>query len=585
MSIDGMSLSVLVRELSSQLVGGRIDKIYQVGKSTLVIWIRQMRQDFCLIISTDAENPGVYIADQAPDNPSVPPAFCMLLRKHFEEGHISRIYQHSLDRIICLEIDVREEYGVITTKSLIVELMGKHSNLIFTQNGLIVDAIKRIGRNVNRFRQILPGLEYQLPPGQYRVNFLEVSTDEYLTVLRNQNSGPLLKAIINTAAGIGTVTASEIIRRAGLPTDIEIMSLDGDDFFSIGEAIDSIRTDLQTDVVEPNIVFNKASIKAATAIKLEYLDKPEYDRKVFQNMNELVVYTSKRQKNKIIPDFVILTKLVESVVTRLNRKRQALSDELTEAENADQVRKYGDLLMANLYNIKKQATKIQVQDFYNESVENVTIDLDPLITPIENVQAYYNKYAKLKRGYEILVDQLNQCIDEINYLEGILVSLNNATSYIEFDEIRQELIVQGYLKESNKKRMKTIEKSEPHKVITPDGIVILVGKNNRQNDYVTFKLAGPDDIWFHTKNIPGSHVVLRSGKQQVSESDLLDAAQLAAYFSKARNSSSVPVDYTRRRFVKKPTGSKPGFVIYTNQNTISVTPDETLIKKMLDNEE
>lgn len=585
MSIDGMSLSVLVRELSSQLVGGRIDKIYQVGKSTLVIWIRQMRQDFCLIISTDAENPGVYIADQAPDNPSVPPAFCMLLRKHFEEGHISRIYQHSLDRIICLEIDVREEYGVITTKSLIVELMGKHSNLIFTQNGLIVDAIKRIGRNVNRFRQILPGLEYQLPPGQYRVNFLEVSTDEYLTVLRNQNSGPLLKAIINTAAGIGTVTASEIIWRAGLPTDIEIMSLDGDDFFSIGEAIDSIRTDLQTDVVEPNIVFNKASIKAATAIKLEYLDKPEYDRKVFQNMNELVVYTSKRQKNKIIPDFVILTKLVESVVTRLNRKRQALSDELTEAENADQVRKYGDLLMANLYNIKKQATKIQVQDFYNESVENVTIDLDPLITPIENVQAYYNKYAKLKRGYEILVDQLNQCIDEINYLEGILVSLNNATSYIEFDEIRQELIVQGYLKESNKKRMKTIEKSEPHKVITPDGIVILVGKNNRQNDYVTFKLAGPDDIWFHTKNIPGSHVVLRSGKQQVSESDLLDAAQLAAYFSKARNSSSVPVDYTRRRFVKKPTGSKPGFVIYTNQNTISVTPDETLIKKMLDNEE
>ncbi|MDD4600246.1 putative protein YloA [bioreactor metagenome] len=583
MSIDGISLSALVIELSNLLTGGRIAKVYQIDKSTLVLWIRQLKRDYCLIISANAENPGIYITSSPSENPAVPPAFCMLIRKHFEEGRISRIYQHSLDRIICLEVDFREDGGGIATKSLTVEIMGKHSNIIFTQDGHIVDAIKRVGANVNRFRQILPGLEYQLPPGQKRLNLLQVSTYEFLAVLRSQNSGLLSKAIINTAAGIGAVISTEIIWRAGLPINIEMGLMDDADFLSVGEAIDSVKKAMQVDEVEPNIVLNDdAGIKAISAIALEHLNKPENNRRVFTSLNEMLDFISTYQKPKSVPDRVLLAKVVESLITRLSRKREVLINELTDAKNANQVRQRGDLLMANLYNINAQASEITIQDFYSDPPQEITIELDPRLTPIENVQVYYNKYAKFKRAHEILVDQLKQCVDEIDYLEGITVAVNNAGSSIEIHEIRQELISQGYLKESVKKRMKVSGKSVPITITTLDGTVIFVGKNNQQNDNVTFKQAGPDDLWLHTKNIPGSHVIIRTGKQHPSESDLFIAAQLAAYFSKARSSSSVPVDYVRRRFVKKPAGAKPGFVIYTNQSTINVTPDEAFVKSVLE---
>lgn len=582
MGIDGMSLSALVVELHNKLAGGRIDRIYQVDKSTLVMWIRQVKEDHCLIISANPENPGVFITHKAPENPAAPPAFCMLLRKHFEEGRIARIYQQSLDRIIFFEIDVREERGVIVTKSLIIEIMGKHSNIIFSQNDTIVDAIKRVGANVNRFRQIMPGLIYQLPPGQQRLNMLSVSTVDLLDSLRSQSNVLLSKAIINTAAGIGSVTAAEILWRSGLPVDIEIRSMDDADFLSVGETFSTLKNALNTGVIEPNIVLDKySSVKAISAIKLEHLASPENDVKVFSSMNELMEFVSRYQKPNNLPDMVVLGKLVESLINRLTRKRELLNNELDEAKNADVVRKSGDLLMANLYNIQEHTSQIIVEDLYSERPQNVGIELDPLRSPMENVQAYYNKYAKLKRAHEMLLEQLDHCNNEIDYLDSIIVSINNADSSIDINEIRQELISQGYIKVTSKKGMKVSTKSQPLRVTTPDGAVILVGKNNQQNDYVTFKQAGPDDIWLHTKNIPGSHVIMHLSKQQSSESDLLIAAQLAAYFSKAKNSSSVPVDYARRRYVKKPAGAKPGFVIYTNQKTINVTPDEAFIKSLI----
>ncbi|MPM75770.1 putative protein YloA [bioreactor metagenome] len=298
-------------------------------------------------------------------------------------------------------------------------------------------------------------------------------------------------------------------------------------------------------------------------------------------MNEVMEFISRYQKPNSVPDMLVLGKVVESLINRLTRKRELLTKELDEAKNADIARKSGDLLMANLYCISKGTNQIAVKDLYSESPQNITIELDPLRTPIENVQAYYNKYAKLKRAREILLEQLNHCNNEIDYLDSIVVSISNAESSMEINEIRQELISQGYIKEASKKRMKASGQSQPVKVKTPDGTIILVGKNNQQNDYVTFKQAGPDDLWLHTKNIPGSHVIMQLSQQQPSESDLLIAAQLAAYFSKAQNSSNVPVDYARRRFVKKPAGAKPGFVIYTNQKTIIVTPNEPFIKSLI----
>ncbi|NLP42241.1 MAG: fibronectin/fibrinogen-binding protein [Veillonellaceae bacterium] len=586
MGIDGISLSALVIELHKKLSGGRIDKIYQVDKTTLIMWIRQMQEDYCLIISANPENPGIYITDKAPENPAVPPAFCMLLRKHFEEGRIARIYQHSLDRIISIEIDIREERGTIATKALIIEIMGKRSNIIFAQNDTIVDAIKRVGVNISRFRQIMPGLKYQLPPGQQRLNILSISTEDFLNVLQSQNNCLLSKAIINTAAGIGSVIASEIIWRAGLPTNIEVDSMDEASFLSVGKSIETIKSTLCTGSIEPNIVLDKyARLIAVSAIKLEHLASQDNDIRVFSTMNEVMEFINKQCQEPIAPpDKVIIAKLVESLIARLTRKRKMLNNELEEAKKADVARKYGDLLMTNLYKIPERANQIIIEDLYCENRPNITIELDPLRTPVENVQAYYNKYAKLKRASEMLLEQLDYCNSEIDYLEGILVSINNAESSIEINEIRQELISQSYIKETRKKRMKVGTKSQPLKVITPEGVTILIGKNNQQNDYVTFKQAGPDDLWLHTKNIPGSHVIMHINQEHPLESDLLVAAQLAAYFSKAKNSANVPVDYTRRRYVKKPAGAKPGFVIYTNQKTINVTPVEEFINSLIGKE-
>lgn len=583
MGIDGLSLSALVNELDNKLSGGRIDRIYQVDKYTLVMRIRQAKEDHNLIISAHAENPGLHITPAPPENPAVPPAFCMLLRKHFEEGRISRIYQHGLDRIVFLEIYVREERGTIATKSLIIEIMGKHSNIIFIGDRLIVDAIKRVGANINRFRQILPGVAYQYPPGQDRLDLLSAPTIEFLEALRSRQNTLLAKAIINTASGIGVLSSAEIVWRAGLPENIKLEEMDDADFAAVGEAVDSLKDVLRTGLIKPNILLDSnTGLKAVSAFEVEHL-MSEYDKKVFDSMNEMMDFVSRHKIVKSTPERLTLAKLVESHLARLIHKREMLANDLDNAKNADAVRKYGDLLMANIYNIESHISEATLEDFYSDNLQTqeITIELDPKLTPIENAQAYYNRYAKLKRAQEILVVQLKQCNEEIEYLEGVMVAINNSSLSAEMNEIRQELITEGYVKENAKKRMKINEKSEPIKIVTPGGTVIIAGKNNRQNDFITFRLAGPDDLWLHTKDIPGSHVIMRIGKEDPLDSDLVIAAQLAAYFSKARQSSNVPVDYTRRRFVKKPAGAKPGFVIYTNQNTINATPNEDRIRGIL----
>lgn len=583
MGIDGLSLSALVNELDSKLSGGRIDRIYQVDKYTLVMRIRQAKEEYNLIISAHAENPGLHITPAPPENPAVPPAFCMLLRKHFEEGRISRIYQHGLDRIIFLEIYVREERGTIATKSLIIEIMGKHSNIIFIGDGIIVDAIKRVGSNINRFRQILPGIAYQYPPGQNRLDLLSEPTIKFLEALRSQQNNLLAKAIINAASGIGVLSSTEIAWRAGLPDNIKLEEMDDADFAAVGEAVDSIKDGLKTGLIKPNIVLDSnTSLKAVSAFEVEHL-MSECNTKVFDSMNEMMDFISRYKIIKSTPERLTLEKLVESHLARLIHKREILVNDLDNAKNADSVRKYGDLLMANLYKIESHTDAVTLEDFYSDNLQmkELTIELDPRLTPIENAQAYYNRYAKLKRAQEILFDQLKQCDEEIEYLEGVMVAINSSSLSAEMNEIRQELITEGYVKENVKKRVKINEKSEPIRIVAPGGTVIIAGKNNRQNDFITFKLAGPDDLWLHTKDIPGSHVIMRIGKEEPLDSDLVIAAQLAAYFSKARQSSNVPVDYTRRRFVKKPAGAKPGFVIYTNQNTIYATPNEDRIKSIL----
>lgn len=582
MALDGLSLSILLTELNAKLTGGRIDKIFQPDKYTLILWVRQTNENLRLLISVNPKHPRMHLTETIIENPITPPAFCMLLRKHLEGGRIANISQHSLDRIALLSIDFRNEDGTISTKYLTIELMGKHSNIILTQHNIIMDAIKRIGTNLSRSRQILPRMEYTFPPGQMRLNILTTPLSDFFSTLTTLETNLVTKAMIQTGIGIGPITAKEILWRAGLPDDMTVQSLDNADILALSEATDSIITYLKSGESTPTVMVSTENQLAGIAsFKLEHLH-PKYTTYNFSTMSEAVEFTDSLSGKKQLPEQTILSKLVTEENNRLQRKKIILTQELCDATAADFFRECADILMANLYNIPKNQDKVILENLYSNTPDDnrVTIDLDIRLSPLENAQIYYTKYNKLKRAKELLEGQLSQCIEEIAYLESITVALEHASNTPDLADIREELMNGGYLKKATKRRM-PIPTSSPLTAVTPDGLTILIGKNNRQNDIITFKRAQHNDIWFHTKDIPGSHVILRSGTLNPSLQSIEAAAHLAAYYSKASQSSNVPVDYTQRRYVKKPSGAKPGFVIYDHQNTIYVTPDETIIKSLL----
>lgn len=582
MALDGLSLSILLKELNTKLTGGRIDKIFQPDKYTLILWVRQTNENLRLLISVNPKHPRIHLAEIILENPATPAAFCMLLRKHLEGGRIANISQHSLDRIALLAIDFRNEDGTITTKYLTIELMGKHSNIILTQNNIIIDAIKRIGTNLSRSRQVLPRMEYTFPPGQMRLNLLTTPLSDFFSKLTTLETSLVTKAFVQTGIGIGPVTAKEIVWRAGLPDDMTVHSLDNADVLALREATYSIISHLRSGEATPTVVVSAENQLAGIAsFKLEHLSS-KYTIYNFSTMSQAVEFTDSLSGKKQLPEQTVLAKLVIEESNRLQRKKIILTQELCDATAADFFRECADILMANLYNIPKDQDKVILENLYSNTPDDkqVTIDFDIRLSPLENAQLYYTKYNKLKRAKELLEKQLSQCIEELTYLESITVALKHVANTPDIADIREELINGGYLKKSTKRRM-PIPASSPQTAVTPDGLTILIGKNNRQNDIVTFKQAQHNDIWFHTKDIPGSHVILRSGTQNPSLQAIEAAAHLAAYYSKASQSSNVPVDYTQRRYVKKPSGAKPGFVIYDHQNTIYITPDETIIRSLL----
>lgn len=583
MNLDGLSLSPLIGQLGSRLVAARVDRIFQPDKYTLILRLRQPGEDLTLLLSANPEYPRIHLVQTCPENPPVPPSFCMLLRKHLEDGRIARIDQHGLDRVVTIAVDSRGERGLIVTKQLTIEIMGKHSNIIFTQDGIIIDAVKRVGPNISRVRQVLPGREYTVPPGQDRINPLAVPAAELVRRLRcNQTEKKgLSKALIATAVGIGPLTAGEIAWRAGLPGNIPVESIDDIDANSLTEALESVLIPLSQGEVNPTIVVDTAGehLLGIAAFPLEHLTG--HQKFTFSTMSAAVEFAAGFQGKPSIPEKTVLQKLINNELNRVNRKEAVLAQELAVAADADCLRRFGDILMANLYRLNQGSSEAVLPDLYSESPESavVTIPLDPLRTTLENAKQYYSRYNKLKRALESLTVQLKEGQEELAYLDSIAVSLDQAETFTEIAEIRQELTLAGYVKGKVKRHPET--PAAPLTAKTADGLAVLIGKNNRQNDLVTFKQAQPDDLWFHTKDIPGSHVILRCGGREVAAETLTAAATLAAYFSKARQSANVPVDYTLRRYVKKPAGAKPGFVIYDRQKTIYVTPAENIVKKLL----
>ncbi len=581
MNIDGLSLAPLVSELNAALLGGRVDKVFQPDPYSLLLWMRQPGETLRFFVSANPERPKLLITTEAPENPAVAPNFCMLLRKHLEDGRIASIEQHSLDRIVNINIDVRGERGRIITKRLVVEIMGKYSNIILLQDNIIIDAVKRVSSHVSRYRQVLPGKEYIYPPGQDRLNILDTPPKQFVKQVFDSPAKSLSKAIIATGIGLGPLTAREIAWRGGFSPDVNTSELDSADENALGEAVSSIASQIKEGLVTPTVVVEGQTKPLAIAAFIpEHLNQQIQHH--FPTMSAAVGFFDSIKGRPSLPAKEVLTKLITAEIAKLTRKQTVLSEELSHAENAAEFRKCGDILMANLYIINPGADKQALVDIYNETIEpqEIVIALNPLLSAIENAQQYYSKYNKAKRSEEHLIGQLAECQQDIAYLESIAVALTHADSSSELTEIRQELITAGYIKTADKRRLSAALVS-PLSATTTDGFTLIIGKNNRQNDLVTFKQARADDIWLHTKDIPGSHVIICSGNREVSPLAIKEAAQLAAYYSKGRQSASVPVDYTKRRYVRKPAGAKPGFVIYDHQNTVYVTPDETFISKLL----
>ncbi len=556
----------LTLELERALVGGRVDKITQQNKANLTITIRQPGRTFLLRLSTAPQNPSVHLLSKPPENLPEPPTFCMVLRKNLEGGRVAAIRQHELDRIIFIDTDSIVAGGRIQTLTLAAELIGKYSNLILISDGQIVDALKKIGTNSSRVRTVLPNQPYQLPPAQDKLDIFATDVEKILARVKADDSR-LDKAIMNACQGFGPQSVKETIYLAGLPNDIKTSSLDAADFDSLRGALIEIRDAAQSPT--PCMVSDAGKILALSAVKLNYL---RGDMRTFETLSELLETADAVAGSYVPPDKERFAKLVNNELRRATNKIAVLEQELAAAENADDWRIRADNLSTYRYQFKDHADgAITVDNIYDG--QKISIPLDRRLTIAANVQACYKKYDKLKRSTKFIAAQIALCREEIAYLETIAHALTASTTIADIDEIRTELIAGGYLKEARKKSALS-KKPQPLKFTAPDGTEILVGKNNAQNDRLTFKLAAPDDLWLHTKDITGSHVIVRSSA--VSDETLQLAAEIAVHFSKARDSSKVPVDYVQCKFVKKPSGAKPGFVIFTNQRTLYVTPREGL---------
>lgn len=569
MNLDGFSMRPLTLELERLLIGGRVDKITQQNKANLTLTIRQPGKTLLLRISTAPQNPSVHVVDKSPENLPEPPTFCMVLRKNLEGGRIAAVRQHQLDRIIFVDVDSIGAGGRIQTFTLAAELIGKYSNLILISDGRIVDALKRIGTTSSRVRTVLPNQDYQLPPAQDKLDIFAAEVDEILSRVKLDENSRLDKAIMNACQGFGPQSVRETIYLAGLPVDMKISTLDAKDFDSLRDALTEIRDEAKNPT--PCMVVDAGKVLAISAVKLNYL---RGDIRTFDTLSELLEVADALTNAYVPPDKEKFAKLTTNELRRAVNKIAVLEAELANAENADDWRIRADNLSTYRYQLKDHAdAEITVPNIYSETGEEISIPLDRRLTVAANVTACYKKYDKLKRSTKFIAAQIELCRTEIAYLETVAHALTASTTLADIDEIRTELIAGGYLKDARKKSASS-KKPQPLKFTAPDGTEILVGKNNAQNDRLTFKIAAPDDLWLHTKDITGSHVIVRSSN--VSEETLQLAAEIAAHFSKAQASSKVPVDYVQCRYVKKPSGAKPGFVIFTNQRTLYVTPRESL---------
>lgn len=593
MALDGIVTRAIVHELQG-CIGGRISKIHQPNGHDVVLTLRAQRGNSKLLVSASPTYPRVHFTEKTFLNPTEAPMFCMLMRKHCEGAIIENIRQIGMERIIHIDVRQRDELGDVSVKRIIIELMGRHSNIILLDpaTDTILDGIHHVTPSISSYRVIMPGFSYTAPPEQNKINPLEVSKNEFeqkvaaANVDADENEAesqtePTKTAIetkadasrwlVNAFSGMSPLIAGEIATRTGSDSDhMEAGAL----WTAFESVIESVKEHQYTPVTG----LNAKGKMIFSAVRLQSIQDQE---KTYDTMSKCMedYYGDKAERDTVKQRVSDLLRFLQNERSKNIKKLDNLNKDLLEADDADKYRLWGELLFASLHLVNKGDKRVELVNFYDEDQGNITIQLDPLLTPSDNAQRYFKRYNKYKNSLAVIHEQLGKTKDEIAYLDNLLQQLSIA-SMNDIEEIRDELVQQGYLRDRNKKGKKKKKNDRPtvHQFTSSEGIDILVGKNNLQNEYVTNRLASANDTWLHTKDIPGSHVVIRS--TDFGEATLEEAAQLAAYFSQAKESSSVPVDYTYIRHVRKPSGAKPGFVIYDHQKTLFVTPNDELVKSL-----
>lgn len=581
MALDGIVTRAIVQELQS-IVGGRMNKIHQPSQSDIVIQLRGANSGRRLLLSANPTYPRVQFTEENFLNPLEAPMFCMLLRKHCEGGTIESITQSGMERIIHIDVRQRDEMGDVSLKRLVIELMGRHSNIILLDptTQVQLDGIHHVTPAISSYRIVMPGFAYTEPPAQDKLNPLDSSKEEFDSAYRSaleegQENTP--GWLVAAYSGLSPLIAEEVYWRAfGRPTQ-PAGELDHT-VSSLWDVFSGLMSEVREHRYAPMIGDNAKGKSIFSAIRLSLIQD---NYKEFDSISSCMeeYFGEKALRDTIKQRTSDLLRFLQNERNKNIKKISNLERDLAEAEDAEQYRIWGELLLSSLHSIKKGDKSVELVNYYDEGQKVETILLDPLLTPSENAQRYFKKYNKFKNSLAVIDEQMNKTKEEIQYLDELLQQLSYATMN-DVDEIREELIQQGYLRERGKKGKKKKKQDKPtlHVYTSSEGIEIYVGKNNLQNEYVTNRLGNPNDTWLHTKDIPGSHVLIRS--QTFGDSTLNEAAQLAAYFSQAKSSSSVPVDCTLIRYVRKPSGAKPGFVIYDHQRTLFITPDEQLIKSL-----
>ncbi|WP_127584345.1 Rqc2 family fibronectin-binding protein [Paenibacillus koleovorans] len=591
MSLDGLVTRAIARELEA-CAGGRIHKIHQPSEHDVVLQIRAQGRNCKLLLSANPTYPRAHLTEESFVNPMEAPMFCMLLRKHCEGAILEAVSQVGMERVLHFDVRQRDEVGDISVKRVIVELMGRHSNIILMDpnTGTILDGIHHVTPAISMYRIVMPGSQYVAPPEQGKQNPLQIgdrlSFEEALNKVGETEAKQVRQQLVAAFSGLSPLVAKELVYRASASEG----SSAGADAASVEPSLDSVwnafHSSMSAAAVDryfPQIVDDSKGKSYFSVVELTHLTNaaPQGVR-TYGAVSECLeaFYGDKAVRDLTKQRGADLTRFLQNERNKNEKKLDKLQETVEEAKDADKYRIMGELLTSSLHLAKKGMRSIEVVNYYDEEQATITIELDPQLTPSENAQRQFRKYTKSKNSLTVVAEQIRSTEEELVYLNTLLQQLDSAGPG-DIDEIREELIEQGYVRDRNKKtrkKKKTPDKPTLTTYTSSEGFPLYVGKNNNQNEYLTNRLAQSNDTWLHTKDIPGSHVVIRG--TGFGEPTLHEAAMLAAYYSQAKASSQVPVDYTLIRHVRKPNGAKPGFVIYEQQKTLYVTPDEQAVKQL-----